>query len=296
MAEVDARTAPEDITAAAFASFDGCEDERLRELLQALTRHLHAFAREVGLTQREWAAAIQTLVETGRMSQGGRNEFVLWSDTLGLSMLVDALANPKPPGATESTIMGPFWTEGAPVREYGDAIFGTAAGEPALVHGRVLGVGGEPIAGAEIDVWQNDADELYAVQRTEGPEDHLRGRFRTREDGSYAFVGVRPVVYPIPADGPAGRMLAAAGRHPWRPAHLHMMVTAPGYEPLTTHFFDAETEYLDSDAVFAVKPSLVREFVRRSADDPARPPMVEGDWWSCENDIVLAPQGSTNVS
>jgi hydroxyquinol 1,2-dioxygenase len=281
-------TGPEDITAAAIASFEGCEDERLRELLQALTRHLHRFAHEVGLTQEEWAAAIEALVETGRMSHGGRNEFVLWSDTLGLSMLVDALANPKPPGATESTIIGPFWAEGAPLREYGDAIFDAAAGEPALVHGRVLGLDGEPVAGAEIDVWQNDADELYAVQRAEGPEDHLRGRFRTREDGSYAFVGVRPVVYPIPDDGPAGRMLAAAGRHPWRPAHLHMTVTAPGYESLTTHFFDAETEYLDSDAVFAVKPSLVREFVRRRADDPDRPPAVNGDWWSCENDIVLA--------
>jgi protocatechuate 3,4-dioxygenase beta subunit len=287
--EAGARTRPEDITAAALASFEDCPDERLRELLQALTRCLHDFAREVGLTQEEWAAAIATLVETGRMTQGGRDEFVLWSDTLGLSMLVDALAHPKPPGATESTIIGPFWAEGAPLREYGEAIFEDAAGEPALVHGRVLGLDGEPVAGAEIDVWQNDADELYAVQRADGPEDHLRGRFRTREDGSYAFVGVRPVVYPIPADGPAGRMLAAAGRHPWRPAHLHMTVTAPGYERLTTHFFDAETDYLDSDAVFAVKPSLVREFVRRSADDPDRPPMVEGDWWSCENDIVLVP-------
>jgi hydroxyquinol 1,2-dioxygenase len=292
VARAEVRTSPEDITAAAVASFDGCEDERLRELLQALTRHLHAFASEVGLTQEEWAAAVQALVETGRITQGGRNEFVLWSDTLGLSMLVDALANPKPPGATESTIVGPFWAPGDPLRDYGDAIFETApAGEPALVHGRVLDLDGEPIAGAELDVWQNDADELYAVQRAEGPEDHLRGRFLTREDGSYAFVGVRPVVYPIPSDGPAGRTLAASGRHPWRPAHLHLTVTAPGFEPLTTHFFDSETDYLDSDAVFAVKPSLVREFVRRSADDAARPPMIDGDWWSCENDIILPGTG-----
>jgi hydroxyquinol 1,2-dioxygenase len=288
VARAEVRTSPEDITAAAVASFDRSEDERLRELMQALTRHLHAFAREVGLTQDEWEKAMQTLVETGRMTGEGRNEFVLWSDTLGLSMLVDSIANPKPPGATESTIMGPFWSSGAPRREHGDAIFETAAGQPALVHGRVLGLDGEPVAGAEIDVWQNDADELYAVQRSEGPEDHLRGRFLTREDGSYAFVGVRPVVYPIPSDGPAGRMLSAVGRHPWRPAHLHMIVTAPGYERLTTHFFDAESDYLDSDAVFAVKPSLLREFVRRSAEDPERPPMIEGDWWSCENDIVLA--------
>jgi hydroxyquinol 1,2-dioxygenase len=292
VAKAVTRTAPEDITAAAIASFDDCENERLRELMRALTHHLHAFASEVELTQEEWTEAMRILVETVRMTSDGRNEFVLWLDTLGLSMLVDALANPKPPGATESTIMGPFWSPNAPLREYGDAIFETAAGEPALVHGRVLGVEGEAIAGAEIDVWQNDADELYAVQRAEGQEDHLRGRFLSRDDGSYAFVGVRPVVYPIPADGPAGRMLAAAGRHPWRPAHLHMTVTAASYDSLTTHFFDSDSDYLASDAVFAVKPSLVREFVRRAADDPERPPMIEGDWWSCENDIVLAPNRS----
>lgn len=289
MAQVESRTTPEDITRAAVASFAGCDDERLRELMQAVVRHLHELARTVGLTEQEWAGAIRRLVETGRATDEWRNEFVLWSDTLGLSMLVDALANEKPAGATESTIMGPFWVPGSPLRDYGAAIFDSAAGEPALVRGRVLGVDGEPIAGAELDVWQNDATELYGVQDAETPDDHLRGRFLSRDDGSYAFVGVRPVVYPIPSDGPAGRMLAATGRHPWRPAHLHMIVTAPGYERLTTHFFDAETDYLDSDAVFAVKPSLVRQFVRRSADDPERPPFVTGDWWSCENDIVLAP-------
>lgn len=287
VAKADARsepagTTPADITAAAIASFDAAEDERLRELVQALTRHLHEFACEVGLTQDEWAAAMEALAASGRITGESRNEFVLWSDTVGLSMLVDALTHPKPPGATESTIIGPFWSPNAPLREYGDAIFDEApAGEPALVHGRVLTLEGEPIAGAELDVWQNDADELYAVQRAEGPEAHLRGRFRTRGDGSYAFVGVRPVVYPIPADGPAGRMLDATGRHPWRPAHLHMIVSAPGCERLTTHFFDAETDYLDSDAVFAVKPSLLREFTRRPVDDPIR--------WSCEIDIVLPP-------
>ena len=293
MAQADVHTRPEDITAAAVASFAGCEDERLRELMQALVRHLHELAREVGLTEQEWASAIRRLVETGQATDEWRNEFVLWSDTLGLSMLVDALANEEPAGATESTIMGPFWASGSPLRGYGEAIFDSAAGEPALVHGRVLGVDGEPIAGAELDVWQNDATELYGVQDAETPDDHLRGRFLSRDDGSYAFVGVRPVVYPIPTDGPAGRMLAATGRHPWRPAHLHMIVTAPGYERLTTHFFDAETDYLDSDAVFAVKPSLLREFVRRSPDDPERPPFVDGEWYSCENDIVLAPAGSS---
>jgi len=282
------RAAPIEISAAAEASFAGCEDERLRVLMQSLVRHLHAFAREVEPTEAEWRAAIDALAASGRITDERRNEFVLWSDALGLSMLVDALAHPSPTGATESTVLGPFWAGGSPLRGYGEAIFDSAAGEPAWVHGHVRDLEQRPIAGAELDVWQNDATLLYGVQDPEAPEAHLRGRFRTREDGSYAFLGVRPVPYPIPDDGPVGAMLAATGRHPWRPAHLHMIVSAPGYEPVTTHFFDAESPYLDSDAVFAVKPSLLRRFVRRSADDPDRPPAVTGDWWSVENDVVLA--------
>jgi hydroxyquinol 1,2-dioxygenase len=279
---------PEAISAAAEASFANCDGERLRILMQSLVRHLHAFVRTVELTESEWRAAIDVLAATGRMTDDQRNEFILWSDALGLSMLVDALAHRLPAGATESTVLGPFWVEGSPMRDYGESIFDTAAGEPAWVHGHVRDLDGRPIDGAELDVWQNDATLLYGVQDPEVPEAHLRGRFRARGDGSYAFVGVRPVPYPIPADGPVGAMLAATGRHPWRPAHLHMIVSAPGYETLATHFFDAESEYLDSDAVFAVKPSLLRRFVRRRADDPERPPCVTGDWWSVENEIVLA--------
>lgn len=283
------RVAPGDITAAVIAAFEGCPDERLRALAQRLARHLHAFAVEVGLTQREWEKGIRVLTETGRITDDRRQEFVLWSDALGLSMLVDALANPLPPAATESTVLGPFYVPGSPQRPFGTSIAEEAAGVPAWVHGRVLGVGGEPIGGAELDVWQNGDDRLYAVQNPEAPEDHLRGRFTTRDDGSYAFLAVRPVPYTIPADGPVGKMLEATGRHPWRPAHIHMIVRAPGYRTLATHIFDRESEYLDSDAVFAVKPSLLREFVRRAADDPDRPEAVEGEWFSVENPIVLAP-------
>jgi hydroxyquinol 1,2-dioxygenase len=283
------RTTPADITAAAVASFEGCGDERRRELMQSLVRHLHAFATEVGLTQEEWEAAVRTLTATGHITDERRQEFILWSDSLGLSMLVDALANPLPEGATESTVLGPFYVPGAPEREYGESMIGEPAGTPAWVHGRVLDTSGAPIAGAELDVWQNGDDRLYAVQRPEAPEDHLRGRYRTREDGSYAFLAVRPVPYPIPYDGPVGAMLTATGRHPWRPAHIHMIVRAPGYRPVTTHIFDRESEYLDSDAVFAVKPSLMRDFVVRSPDDPERPEGVDGEWVSVENDIVLAP-------
>lgn len=284
----DGRTTPAAITAQAVASFEDCADPRLRELMQAFVSHLHAFATEVALTEDEWRALIDTLTATGRITDERRQEFILWSDALGLSMLVDALARP-PDGATESTVIGPFYRPGAPLRAYGESMAEEPAGTPAWIHGRVLSNAGEPIAGAELDVWQNGSDRLYAVQRPEAPEDHLRGRYRTRDDGSFAFVAVRPVAYPIPDDGPVGRMLSATGRHPWRPAHLHIIVRAEGFRTVATHIFDSASEYLDSDAVFAVKRSLVRQFVERSADDPERPSGFGGPWTSLELDLVLAP-------
>ena len=280
-------TTPTDISRAVVASFDRCESERLRRVLQSLVSHLHAFATEVELTQDEWETGIRVLTETGHITDDRRQEFILWSDALGLSMLVDALANTATQGATESTVLGPFYVPGADVREVGASIAEEPAGEPAWVHGYVRDTNGKPIAGAELDVWQNGDDRLYAVQNPDAPEHHLRGRFRARDDGSYAFLAVRPVPYTIPDDGPVGRMLAATGRHPWRPAHIHMIVRAPGYRTVATHIFDAESEYLDSDAVFAVKPSLLRDFVRRSDDDPERPAGVGGSWCSVENDLVL---------
>jgi catechol 1,2-dioxygenase len=287
---VPGQTWPEEITASVVASFDGCEDARLREIMQSLVRHLHAFVADVGLTEQEWADGIRILTETGHITDDKRQEFILWSDSLGVSMLVDALANPKPPGATESTVLGPFYVPGSPHREYGGSIMELGGEMPAWVHGRVLDVDGTPIAGASIDVWEGAENELYAVQDPDAPENHLRGIFTTRDDGSYAFLTVRPTPYPIPHDGPVGHMLASTGRHPWRPAHIHMIVSAPGYEPVTTHIFDSVSTYLDSDAVFAVKSSLLRTFVSREADDPNRPGGVSGAWCSVENDIVLAPQ------
>jgi catechol 1,2-dioxygenase len=284
------RTRADEVTAEAVASFDRCPDPRLREILQSLVRHLHAFAQDVRLTPDEWQRAIAILTATGDITDDKRSEFFLWSDALGVSLLVDSLANARPAGAMESTVLGPFWTPNAPIREFGESMIERPLGTPALVHGRVLDLAGQPIAGAELDVWQNDVNGLYTVQEPENDADHLRGRYYTRPDGSYAFVGVRPVPYTIPNDGPVGAMLATAGRHPWRPAHIHMIVSAPGYQRLQTHIFDGASAYLDSDAVFAVKRSLIREFVPRAADDPERPASIQGEWCAVDNDIVLAPE------
>jgi catechol 1,2-dioxygenase len=261
---------------------------RLREVMSALVEHLHRFVVDVKLTPEEWREAISLLTATGHITSDERQEFILWSDALGVSMLVDALEHNLPPDATESTVLGPFYVPGSPLREYGANIASQPAGDPTWVFGRVLTTEGEPIAGAEVDVWQNGDNELYAVQDPGAPEHHLRARFQTRDDGTYGFIGVRPVPYSIPSDGPVGQMLQATGRHPWRPAHIHLIVRAPGHRTLTTHIFDATSEYLDSDAVFAVKPSLLREFVRRSPGDPEAPPGIAGAWYSVETDLVLA--------
>ena len=275
-------------TAAVIDRMSGCKDARLKRVMASLVTHLHAVLREVEPSVEEWMAAIQFLTAAGQKCDDKRQEFILLSDVLGVSMLVDAINHRKPSGATESTVLGPFYVPDSPLREYGANIASQPAGDPAWVSGRVLTTDGDPIAGAELDVWQNGDNELYAVQDADAPEEHLRARFRTRDDGTYGFIGVRPVPYRIPSDGPVGRMLQATGRHPWRPAHIHLIVRARGYRTLTTHIFDSTSEHLDADAVFAVKPSLLRAFVRRSADDPAAPPGIAGDWYSVENDLVLA--------
>lgn len=288
-----------EVTESALACLDRCPDERLREVLRSLVSHLHGFAVDVALTQDEWEAGIRFLTDTGVMTDEERQEFILLSDTLGLSTLVDTIGGVAPGTATESTILGPFWAAGSPLREYGASMLEQPGGEPAWVHGCVRDTEGRPIEGAELDVWQAASEGLYAVQDPSAPEAHLRGRFLTRGDGTYAFLGVRPAPYSIPTDGPVGRMLAATERDSWRPAHIHMIVSKPGYARLVTHIFDSETPYLDSDPVFGVKPSLVRQFVKRTADDPERPDGVDGAWCSVVNDLVLAPlptDGSGNGS
>lgn len=280
------RTAAE-IADEAIASFSGCADPRLRELLQSLVAHLHAFAREAQLAPHEWASAMEILAATGRITDETRQEFVLWSDTLGLSMAIDALADDRDPRSTESTVEGPFHSPGSPRRAFGESIAERREGIPLWLYGRVTAVDGSPIANAEVDVWQNGPTRLYGVQDPDAPPGHLRGVFRTRDDGTYAVLGVRPTPYSIPQDGPVGAMLRATGRGSWRPAHVHVAVSAPGYRAVVTHIFDEESEYLTSDAVFAVKPSLVRKFESRSAADPDRPNGVEGAWCSVRMDFAL---------
>ena len=240
----------------------GTPDPRLREVMTALVRHLHGFATEVRLTEAEWLAGIEFLTAVGHLTDERRQEFILLSDTLGLSSLVDMITH----GAggsevTESTVLGPFYRPGAPWRVDGESIvLGGPAGEPLLVRGQVRSSSGVPLAGAVVDVWQTAPNGMYDTQDPEQPAGNLRGRFRAGPDGGYRLRTVRPVDYPVPDDGPVGALLAATGRHPWRAAHIHAIVSAPGHASLTTHIFDSASQYLDSDTVFGVKPSLVRDF------------------------------------
>jgi catechol 1,2-dioxygenase len=251
------------------ASFADTPDPRLKQIMTSLVRHLHAFVKEVELSEEEWGFAIDFLTRTGHMSNEVRQEFILLSDVLGVSMLVETINHRTGGTSTESTVLGPFHMVESPVRELGADIALDGKGTPCLVSGQVTGPDGEPLAGASVDVWQTNEDGFYDVQQPDiQPPGNLRGMFTADEDGRFWFRSVVPRYYPIPDDGPVGQLLSSTGRHPNRPAHLHFIVAAPGYRPVTTHVFVADSPYLDSDAVFGVKESLIRDVAE--VDDPAR--------------------------
>ncbi|MCW2582387.1 MAG: chqB [Modestobacter sp.] len=255
------------------ASFAGTADPRLQTVLTSLVRHLHDFVKDVELTEDEWGAAIGFLTATGQACTPTRQEFILLSDVLGLSMLVETVNHRTGGTATESTVLGPFHMVDSPVRELGDDIALDGKGVSCLVSGQVTGPDGDPLAGATVDVWQTNEDGFYDVQQPDvQPAGNLRGLFTADDEGRFWFRSVVPRYYPIPDDGPVGRLLAATGRHPYRPAHLHVIAAAVGHRPVTTHVFVADSPYLDSDAVFGVKESLVREVPE--VDDAARAAQV----------------------
>jgi hydroxyquinol 1,2-dioxygenase len=285
-------TAAADITENVLRSLEHTPDPRLKAIVTSLVTHLHAFVRDVAPTEDEWWQAIQFLTRTGRACDARRQEFVLLSDTLGVSMLVDALNHHAGDGATESTVLGPFYRPGARELPFGASISQDGRGAPAVLMGHVLSTGGAPIPDALLDVWETNEHGLYEQQDPSQPEMNLRGRFRTDAAGRYKIVAIKPVSYPIPDDGPVGHMLRALGRHPYRPAHIHFIVSAPGHVPVTTHLFVRGDPYLASDAVFGTKDSLVVEFARSDSAAEAAQHGVHAPFYTVAHDFVLRPAGT----
>jgi hydroxyquinol 1,2-dioxygenase len=267
-------------------------DPRLAEMMKALTRHLHAFIKETEPSHEEWLAGIQFLTEVGHMCTEWRQEFILLSDVLGVSMLVDSINSRRPSGATENTILGPFYVMNPPHRANGEMICLDGKGEPLVVRGCVRGTDGRPIAGAVVDVWQTNDDGFYDVQQKDvQPDMNMRGRFTTDDNGNYWFRSVRPRFYPIPGDGPVGQLLGKLGRHPNRAAHIHAIVSADGCDTVITHIFEPNCPYLRDDPVFGVKESLIGDF-QRNDDAAAAGALGFADapfFWEVRSDFVLTP-------
>ena len=277
----------QELTEKVVATVEGCANPRLRQVVGSLVRHVHAFVRDVEPTEDEWAVATKFLADTGRMCSDQRQEFNLLSDILGVTMLVDAINHQAPDGTSESSVLGPFYRAGAATMPTGASISQDGAGDPLIVSGRVTSVAGQPIAGALLDVWQTAANGLYENQDDNQPDMNLRGRFATGRDGHYEFRSVLPVSYPIPSDGPVGQLLRALGRHPYRPAHTHFIITAEGYVPLTTQLFMRGDKYLDSDAVFGVKQSLIVDAARHDSAEEARKRNLSRPFYTVSYDFAL---------
>jgi len=268
----------ENLTDAVLGRLNECGNPRLKQVVASLIRHLHGFVRDVEPTPEEWFAGIRFLTETGQICDDKRQEYILLSDTMGVSMLVDAINNRKPAGATESSVLGPFYVEGAPEVSNG-ADLAPGEGPGVTVRGTVRSIDGKPLPGAVLDVWQTAPNGFYHVQDSGQPEYHLCGKVAAGADGRYSFRTLKPVSYPIPTDGPVGKLLAGLGRHPYRPAHIHFIVSAPGYKPVVTQIFTEGDTYLESDAVFGVKNSLVVDYKQT------------GNEWTVDYDWALEPDG-----
>ena len=280
----------DNLTDEVVARLKKTKDKRFRELMTSAVKHLHAFAREVNLTEEEWFEGIKFMTAVGQKCDGKRQEFILLSDVLGASMQTITMNNEAYADATEATVLGPFFLEDSPRIELGGDMAAGAHGQLCWVEGTVRDVHGRPVAGARIEVWEADEDGRYDVQYDDG-RTCARAHLFTDADGGFRFWGIRPTPYPIPHDGPVGSLLAATGRSPMRASHLHFMVTADGYRRLVTHVFVRDDPYLASDSVFGVRPSLVRDFEEQPAGTPTPDGRQLGDrsWSRARFDIVLAP-------
>lgn len=278
----------QNITAAVIDRFQNTPNPRLKQIITSLVRHLHDFVRDVELTEEEWAFAIDFLTRTGKLCTDRRQEFILLSDTLGISMLVDAINHRFAEGATESTVLGPFYVQNPPEAPLGADIRGEAKGEPLYVDGSILSDDGKPVPNCIIDVWHSNAEGFYDVQLPELEEPTLRARFHSDDQGRFRFWTILPRYYPIPYDGTVGEMLMATKRHPNRPAHVHFKIIADGHETLVTHLFVDGDQYLDSDAVFAVKSSLIRDFTKEPPGIAPDGKKMDLPWRKLHNDFVLS--------
>lgn len=281
--------ADEDLTQAVLASFSNSSSERFQEIMQSLVRHLHAFIKDVELTEEEWFKGIDYLTQIGHITDDKRQEFILLSDVLGISMLVIGLNNKKPAEATASTVFGPFFFEGSPHFANGDDIANGAPGELCFIQGRVLSITGEPLPDAHIEIWQADDNGFYDVQYKEPLQVQGRGHLYSDCEGHYSFWTVRPEAYPIPTDGPVGELLNAANRSPTRPAHVHFMIKVPGYKTLITHVFKKHDPYLDSDAVFGVRSSLIASFEYCEPGIAPDGKQMDVPFYTMRYDFLMAP-------
>jgi hydroxyquinol 1,2-dioxygenase len=285
------------ITQAGLERFGPDCDPRLREVMTSFIRHLHDFVRETRITPDEWLKGIQFLTECGKFCDDKRQEFILLSDTLGVSMLVDAINHRSAEASTETTVLGPFFVQDAPECDSGADISGAIEGEPLLISGSVCGGDGRPLAGAIVDIWHSDSDGYYDVQQLDAIGDlAMRGRFRTGADGRFHCWSIKPAAYPVPHDGPVGQMLQAQGRHPWRPAHVHFMISAPRHEKLVTHIFASGDQYLDSDVVFGVKDSLIGVFVAKPPGAASDGRIMARPYCHLHHDFRLRPDPACIVS